>query len=72
MYPDQFDLVLEFQPLRLAFVSLVNRLAQQVNEQAGKNLSSYRPSASPPSRLLSVGDLFVVISATPSQASLST
>jgi Ethanolamine utilization protein EutJ (predicted chaperonin) len=65
MSPDQFDLVWEFQRLRLAFVSLVSRLAQQVNQQVGRNLSSSSASASPPSRLLSVDNLFVVISATP-------
>jgi hypothetical protein len=46
-------------------ISLVSNLAQQVNQQAGRNLSSSIPSASPPSRLLPVGNLFVVISATP-------
>jgi Ethanolamine utilization protein EutJ (predicted chaperonin) len=72
MSPDQFDLVWEFQPLRLAFVSLVRRLTQQVNHQVGSSLSSSSASASPPSRLLSVGSLFVVNSATPLQAILST
>jgi hypothetical protein len=65
MSPGQFDVVWEFQHLRLAFVSSESRLAQQVNQQAGKDPSSSSPSASPPSGLLSVGDLFVVISATP-------
>jgi hypothetical protein len=40
MSPDQFDLVWEIQPLWLVFFSLVSRLAQQANPQAGRNLSS--------------------------------
>jgi hypothetical protein len=64
MSPEQLDLVWDFQPLLLVFVSLRSRLAQQVNQQARRNLSSSSDPASPPSRLLSVGNLFVVIRAT--------